>query len=71
MDRRLQGLGGLRGSPFKSLLVADIVVYKPLVACVDCRSQAFGGRWGQLQAFGGIRGPSCTSLLVAYLDPRV
>ena len=52
-------------------LVADGVVYKPLVAFVDRRSQAFGGSWSHLQAFGGIRGSSCTSILVAYVDRRV
>ena len=62
-------------------LVADGVFYKPLVACVDRRSQALGGRWSHLQAFRGIRGSSCTCLwwhawivvckpLVAYVDRR-
>ena len=37
-------------------LVAGGVICKPLVAYVDRRSQAFGGRWSHLQAFGGIRG---------------
>ena len=92
VDRRLQALGGLRGSPFTSLwwhmesftslwwlawiavcnpLVADGVIHKPLVAYVDHRSQAFGGRWCHLQAFGGLRGSSCTRLLVAYVDCQV
>ena len=35
---------------------------KPLVAYVDRRSQAFGGRWSRLQAFGGIRGSASTCL---------
>ena len=52
-------------------LVADGVVYKPLVAYVDRRSQAFGGRLSHLQAFGGIRGSSCTRLLLACVDRRV
>ena len=52
-------------------LVADGVVYNPLVAYVDRRSQAFGGRWCHLQAFGGIRGSSCTRLLLACVDRRV
>ena len=49
-------------------LVADGVFYKPLVVCVDRRSQALGGRWRHLHAFGGIRGSSCARLLVAYMD---
>ena len=52
-------------------LVADGVVYKPLVAWIDRRLQAFGGRWSHLQAFGGIHGSSCTRLLLAYVDRRV
>ena len=52
-------------------LEADGVVYKPLVAYVDRRAQAFGGRWSHLQAFGGIRGSSCTRLLLACVDRRV
>ena len=52
-------------------LVADGVIYKPLVAYVDRRSQAFGCRWCHLQAFGGVRGSSCTRLLMAYVDRRV
>ena len=78
----LQAFGGIRGSTFASpwwltwiavhkLLVADGVIYKILVADVDRRSQAFGGRWSHLQAFGGIRGSSCTRLSVAYVDRRV
>ena len=51
--------------------MADGVINKPLVAYVDRRSQAFGGRWSHLQAFGGICGSSCTRLLVAYLDRHV
>ena len=43
-------------------LVADGVIYKPLVAYVDRRSQAFGRRSSHLPAFGGIRGSSFTSL---------
>ena len=43
-------------------LVADGLVYKPLVACVDRCLQAFDGKWSHLQAFGGIRGSSFTSL---------
>ena len=42
--------------------MADGVVYKPLVASMDRRSQAFGGRWSHLQAYGGIRGSPFTSL---------
>ena len=38
-------------------------MHKPLVAYVDRRSQAFGGRWSHLQAIGGIHGSSVTSLL--------
>ena len=53
------------------LLVADGVFYKLLVACVDRRSEALGGRWSHLQAFGGIRGSSCARLLVAYMDRLV
>ena len=34
-------------------LVADGVIYKPLVAYVHRRSQAFGGYFCGLQAFGG------------------
>ena len=52
-------------------LVADGVINKPLVAYVDRRSQAFGGRWSHLQAFGAIRGSSCTRLLLACVDRRV
>ena len=33
--------------------MADGVVYKPLVACVDRRSKVFGGRLSHLQAFRG------------------
>ena len=51
--------------------MADEVVYKPLVAYVDRRSQAFDGRLSHLQAFGGIRGLSCTRLLMACIDRRV
>ena len=50
--------------------VSDGVVYKPLVAYVDRRSQTFGGRWSHLQAFGGIRGSSCTRFLMAHMDRR-
>ena len=52
-------------------LVAGRVINKPLVAYVDRRSQAFGGRWSHLQAFCGIRGSSCTRLLLAYVDRPV
>ena len=52
-------------------LVAGRVINKPLVAYVDRRSQAFGGRWSHLQAFGCIRGSLCTRLLVAYMDRHV
>ena len=56
MDRRVQAFGGIRGSSFASPrwltwiavhkpVVADGVVYKALVACVDRRLPAFGGRW--------------------------
>ena len=73
VDYRVQGFDGIRGSsftniwwqmePFTSLWWNTwIVLYKPLVVCVDPRSQALGGRWSHLQAFGGIRGSSCTSL---------
>ena len=51
--------------------MAEGVINKPLVAYVDRRSQAFGGRWSHLQAFSGIHGSSCTRLLQAYVDPRV
>ena len=34
-------------------LVADVVVYKAMVAFIDRRSRAFGGGRGRLQAFGG------------------
>ena len=40
------------------------------MAYVDHRSQAFGGRWSQLQPFGGIRGSSPTRLLLPYVDRR-
>ena len=73
VDRRLQALDGLRGSPFTSLWwqmesftslwgIRGYSFHKPLVAYVDRQSQAFGGRWSHLQAFGGIRGSSFTSL---------
>ena len=52
-------------------LVADGVIYKPLVAYGDRRSQALGGRWSHLQAFSGIRGSSCTRLLLTCVDRRV
>ena len=39
-----------------------IVVYMPLVAYVDRRLQALGGRWSHLQTFRGIRGTTCTCL---------
>ena len=82
MDHRVEAFGVNRGLLFASLwwltwiaahkpLVADGVVYKPLVAFVDRRSQAFGGSWSHLQAFGGIRGSSCTCVLVVYVDRRV
>ena len=51
--------------------MADGVNNKPLVACVDRPSQAFGGRQSHLQAFVGIRGSSCKRLLMAYIDCRV
>ena len=70
---RLQAFGGIRGSSFTSLwwqtwivihkpLVAEVIVYKPLMAHWDRRSQAFSGRWSRLEAFGGIRGSSFTSI---------
>ena len=73
MDCRLQAFDGLRGSPFTGLCWQMesfaglwwhtwIIVYKPLVAYVDRRSHAFGGRWSHLQAFGGIRVASFTRL---------
>ena len=73
MDYRVQAFGGIRGSSFTSIWWQRepftslwwntwIVVYKPLVVCVDRRSPALGGRWSHLQAFGGIRGSSCTCL---------
>ena len=82
VDRRVEAFGGIRGLSLPSCrwltwiavhkpLVADGVVYKPLVACVDRCLQAFGGRWSHLQAFGGICGSSCTRLLVAYVDRHV
>ena len=72
VDRHSQAFGGLHGLPFTSLSWHIwIVVYMFLVAYVDCRLQAFGGRWSDLQAFGGIRGSSFTSLLVANVDRRV
>ena len=52
-------------------LVADGVIWKFLVAYVDRRSEAFGGRWSHLQAFGGIHGSSSTRPLMAKMDPRV
>ena len=52
-------------------LVAGGVIYNPLEAYEDRRSQAFGGRWSHLQAFGGICGSSCTRLLVAYVDRHI
>ena len=82
MDRRVHAFGCIRGSsftspwwqmePFISLSWHTWnVVYMPLIAYVDRRSQAFGGRWSHLQAFGGIRGSSCTRLLPEYVDRRV
>ena len=77
--------GGIRGLSFASLwwltwiavhkpLVADGVIYKPLVAYVDRRLQAFsgyfwglqafGGRWTLLQAFGGRYGSPFTGIRV-------
>ena len=50
------------GVVYKPLGANVDIMYKPLVAYVDRRSQAFGCRWSHLQAFGGIRGSSCTSL---------
>ena len=49
---RLKAFGGIRGSSSHEPLVADGVIYKPLVACVD----------GRVGAFGGIRGSSFTSI---------
>ena len=43
---RLKAYGGIQGSSFHEPLVADGVIYKPLVAYVDRRSQAFGGTRG-------------------------
>ena len=71
--RLLEAFGGIRGLSFPSLwwlrwiavhkpLVAEGLVYQPLVACVDRRLQAFGGKWSYYQAVGGIRGSSFTSL---------
>ena len=82
VDHRVEAFGVTRGLLFASLwwltwiavhkpMVAGGVVYKPLVAFVDRRSQAFAGSWSHLQAFGGIRGSSCRSVLVAYVDRRV
>ena len=73
VDRGVHVFGCIRGSSFASPtwltciavnkpLVANGVFYKPLVACVDRRSQAFGCRWCHLQAFGGVHGSSSTSL---------
>ena len=73
VDRHVEAFGGIRGLPIASLwwltwiavhkpMVADGVIYKPLVAYMDRRSQAFGGTWSHLQAFGGIRGSPFTSL---------
>ena len=73
MDYCVQAFGGIRRSSFTSIWwqmepltnlwwKTWIVVYKPLVVCVDRRSRALGGRWRHLQAFGGIRGSSCTCL---------
>ena len=54
--------GGVRGSSCESLWWHTwLVVCTPLVAYVDRRSHAFGGRYSRLQAFGGIRGFSCIS----------
>ena len=71
MDRRLQALDGLRGSPFTSLWwqmesFTSLLGYTGILV-----SQAFGGRWSHLQAFGGIRGSQCTRLLLACVDRRV
>ena len=72
MDRHVEAFGGIRGLPIASLWwLTWIAVHKPLVAYVDRRSQAFGGRWSHLQAFGGLWGSSCTRLLLAYVDRRV
>ena len=62
-------------------LLAKGVVYKPFVAYVDRRSQAYGGRSGRSRAFGSRRGSSLTGLwwhtwiveykpLVACVDRR-
>ena len=56
VDRRVEAFRGIRRLSFLSSrwltwiavhkpLVADGLVYKPLVECVDRRLQAFGGRW--------------------------
>ena len=56
VDRRVEAFRGIHRLSFLSRrwltwiaihkpLVADGVLYKPLVACVDRRLQAFGGRW--------------------------
>ena len=73
MDRGVNAFGGIRESSIASPwwlmwiavhkpLVAHGVIYKALMACVDRRLQAFGGRWSHLQAFVGIRGSSFTNL---------
>ena len=41
---RLQAFGGIRGSSFHKPLVADGVIYKPLVAYVDRSVQGFSWR---------------------------
>ena len=41
--------------------MAEAIVYKPLMAYLDRRSQAFGGRGKCLQACGSIRWSSCTN----------
>ena len=71
MDRRLQALDGLRGSPFTSLWW-QIESFTSLLGHTGILvSQAFGGRWSHLQAFGGISGSSCTKFLLACVDRRV
>ena len=71
VDRRLQALHGLRGSPFTSLWW-QMESFKGLWGHTGILvSRAFGGGWRHLQAFGGIRGSSYTRLLLACVDRRV
>ena len=82
MDRRLQALDGLRGSPYTSLWWQMESVTSLLGHPGYPRFTSLCGRWSHLQAFGGIRDRRVQGFcwraligvympLVAYVDRRL